>query len=119
MSPALLRFTEYRRRALDLEWRKGTLRRSTPGMRAVHNHVILIDEQALDRGWEEAGIVAEEYSDDAAELLAAHYLFCEDWHDVAAERSRGYDEVKKKGYRALLWLDARDGVARATLDERL
>ena len=108
MSPALHRFTEYRRRALDLEQRKGTLRRSTPGMRAVHHYVIWIDEQALDRGWNEVGLVAEEYSDEAAELLAAHYLFCEDWHDIAAERRKGYDEVKKKCYRAMLWLDDRE-----------
>lgn len=115
MSPALHRFTEYRRRALDLEERKGTLRRAPKAMRDVHRYVLeQVDERAVDSCWEEVGLVAEEYSGEAAELLAAHYLFCEDWHDIAAERGKGYDEVKKKCYKALLWLDAREaGCARS------
>lgn len=106
---ALDRFTEYRRRALDLEWRKPLLRGCGEAMRPAHRYVIGIDEAALERGWAEVGLVSRGYSDEAAALLAEHYLFCEEWHDIAAANRMGYDEVKKKCYRALLWLDGRSG----------
>lgn len=105
MSPALIRFREYRTRALDLEERKGTLRRSSPAMRQLHGYVMWLDEAALDRGWEEVVRIAEGFSGEAAEVICEHYLWCVDWHDVAAGHRMGYDEAKKLSYRAFLWLD--------------
>lgn len=106
---ALDRFVEYRRRALDLEARKARLASSDEAMRAVHRYVVEMDEEALERGWAEVAEVASGLSEEDAAMLAEHYLFCEDWHDVAASRRRGYDEAKKRCYRALLWLDGREG----------
>lgn len=104
---ALDRFCEYRRRAADLERRKVAAGRCDPGMRGLHLYVMGIDEAALDRGWAEAREVALGLSGEDARLLEEGYLLARDWHDVAAELGMGYDQVKKRAYRALAWLDSR------------
>lgn len=109
MQSALGRFREYRNRADDMERRVRAWRSSRGLLRRAHAYVLAIDDAALDEGWREVALVAEGYDEDVAELLAGHYLFGEDWADMAATHGLGYDMVKKRCYRALEWLDAREG----------
>ena len=108
-SPAINRFNSYRWRALDLERRKHAARCSDAAQRALFERVMRDEENTLDRAWAEVAAIAEGHSARAAELVAEHYLFGAGWHDVAAGAGIPFDRCKKICYRALRWLDAREG----------
>lgn len=104
---AMRRFQSYRLHALDMEARKRPPREMSPSMRAAWASIQRVHEARLDEAWEEVGRIARGFSDEAAALVAEHYLFCEPWSDVAAAvgAGMGEDKCKKRAYAALAWLD--------------
>lgn len=106
--PALSRFGEYLLHARDFERRKAPPRGCSVAMRHAYERIQSVHEAALDRAWRQVGMISDGYSDEAASVVAEHYLFCEDWHDVAAAHGMGYDKVKKLAYAALSWLDGQE-----------
>lgn len=107
MSDALHRFRSYMWSAESLEKAKEELR--SPRLNAERRkrlmYVIAQCERSLDAGWREVGTIAERDGDAAAELVAGHFLFGEDWHDLTASLGISYDKGKKVAYAAIKALD--------------
>lgn len=62
-------------------------------------------EEELDEAWDAVGRISEGFGDFEAGLVAAHYLFCEPWDEVAGEANISIYQAKWRAYEALGWLE--------------
>lgn len=65
-------------------------------------------EEILDRAWDDVAEIERTCGDTACQLVVRHFLFDEDWHDVAADMGIPYDKAKKIAYAAIKSLDSRE-----------
>lgn len=65
-------------------------------------------EEILDRAWDDVERIECGSGDTARQLVVRHFLFDEDWHDVAADMGIPYDKAKKIAYAAIKSLDSRE-----------
>lgn len=104
-SRALDRFADYRDAACALEAIKEESR-TAGSVRPCLIENMRVYESIMDAAWDEVGTVACGLSDDAARILAEHYLFCEEWESASAICGMSLWKAKKLAYAALEWLDA-------------
>ena len=63
-------------------------------------------EEVLDRAYADMREMAPTVGERAVEVITAHYLGGEDWHDLSARTGIAYDKCKKIAYRAFWEYDA-------------
>ena len=63
-------------------------------------------EEVLDRAYADMREMAPAVGERAVEVITAHYLEGEDWHDLSARIGIAYDKCKKIAYRAFREYDA-------------
>ncbi len=66
-------------------------------------------ERILDRGYERLEELRPALGELAYEIAGAHFLECEDWHDLSARLGIPYDKCKKVAYKAFRRHDALNG----------
>ena len=65
-------------------------------------------EAFLDAGYELIEDMRPSAGNLAADIMTAHFLECEDWHDLSARLGIPYDKCKKVAYRAICRYDAQN-----------
>lgn len=111
MGPTLARFRGYWFTACDMELQKrkrmaDLMRPEGDPRRARTLYCMARQEEILDRGYADLEAVGEAVGDRAAEVIGAHFLEGEDWHDLSARLGIPYDKCKKIAYNAFRRCDA-------------
>lgn len=111
ISPTLAQFRLYWFVALDMERQK--TRRKIDLMRPEGDprreralYCMERQEEVLDRAYADMREMAPKVGGRAVEVITAHYLEGEDWHDLSARIGIAYDKCKKIAYRAFRAYDA-------------
>ena len=111
ISPTLAQFRLYWFVALDMERQK--TRRKIDLMRPEGDprreralYCMEGQEEVLDRAYADMHEMAPAVGERAVEVITAHYLEGEDWHDLSARIGIAYDKCKKIAYRAFREYDA-------------
>lgn len=111
ISPTLAQFRLYWFVALDMERQKA--RRKIDLMRPEGDprreralYCMERQEEVLDRAYADMREMAPAVGERAVEVITAHYLEGEDWHDLSARIGIAYDKCKKIAYRAFREYDA-------------
>lgn len=106
ISPSLWFFQNASLMAKSLEENKFKTRNAkTAPARARALKVCEDCERTLDKAWDLIGVIAEESGDEIAEIVAAHFLFCEDWYEVSTRTGYSRDRCKRWAYKAIKRLD--------------
>lgn len=114
MSPTLARLRRcwYVSRDMDKQRRGRRIDLMRPDgdpRRARALYCMAEQEAVLDTGYALIEEMRPAAGDVAAEIVEAHFLECEDWHDLSARLGIPYDKCKKMAYRAIRRYDARNG----------
>ena len=91
--------------SLSLEEYKPRLRRGDEQSRSRASAICARCEETIDAAWGLVALIAKDVGGTAAEVVAEHYLFGDDWHTVSAMHGLPYDLCKKLAYSAIRSLD--------------
>lgn len=105
ISPSLWSFQTAYHMSKALEEYKPRTRKGAKSSRLRALAVCKRCDEVIGDAWERIERISETSGPEAADIVAAHYLFCEDWHTVSAERGIPYDLCKKLAYEAIKALD--------------
>lgn len=105
ISPTLAQFRLYWFVALDMERQKARrkidlIRPEGDPRRERALYCMERQEEVLDRAYADMREMAPTAGERAVEVITAHYLEGEDWHDLSARIGIAYDKCKKIAYKA-------------------
>lgn len=108
ISAAQARFDGYRLHALDMEKRKSKIKAGVATRRARSIYIVAAHEDELDKAWEEIECIADNVGEEEADIVAEHYLLCQDWYDIAAYHDISRFAAVRRAKKAFKWLDSQE-----------